>query len=146
MDLFSEVGLGGRLHLGQHKARDLLGAVDVLVAVRRDADAGLSDLVGNDIERDQLLVRLHRGVGIIPSYQALHVVYRVLWIDGSLMLCGVTHQAFVGIGECDDGRSDAISLVVGDDLSGAVFDDRDTTVGRTEIYSDDGSFRFLHSG
>mmetsp|Transcript_11604 Transcript_11604/g.29366 ORF Transcript_11604/g.29366 Transcript_11604/m.29366 type:complete len:232 (-) Transcript_11604:265-960(-) len=142
-DLPAQVSLGCGLHLGQNESRNLFGTHHALLPILGDADAGISKLVRNDIKRHQFLVFLNRGVGIVSADQALDVIDGVFRVDGGLILGSITNQAFVGVGKRNNGRSDAISLVIGNDLSGSIFIHRDTAVGRPEIDANDGALIFL---
>mmetsp|Transcript_1413 Transcript_1413/g.2934 ORF Transcript_1413/g.2934 Transcript_1413/m.2934 type:complete len:260 (+) Transcript_1413:610-1389(+) len=142
-DLPAQVSLGGGLHLGQNESRNLFGTHHAFLPILGDADAGISELVRNDLKGHQFLVFLNRGVGIVSADQALDVVDGVFRVDGGLIQGSIAHQSLVGVGKRNNGRSDAISLVVGNDFSGSIFVHRDTAVGRPEIDADDGALIFL---
>ena len=60
----------------------------------------------------------------LAADEALGVVDGVGRVERSLVLRGLANQA-LGVGESNDGRRDAVTLVVGDDLDTAIYVDAD---------------------
>merc|ERR1719353_2273850 len=138
----AEVGLGDLLHLLQDHGGDLLGGVDLLLALGGDLDVGLAALV-DDLVRDELLVVLHGLVGVLAADEALDVEDGGLRVDGGLVLGGVTDEALAGAVPRDVRRRDAVALVVGDDLDTAVLEHADARVRGAEVDANHGADRLV---
>jgi hypothetical protein len=128
----AEERLRDLLHLLQHHRADLLRRVRLLLALVRHLHARVAVLVAHDVERQQLLVRLHRGVAELTPDQALHRVHRVDGVVRDLVLRAVTHQA-LRLRERHHRRRDAVTHLVRDDLHRAALPDADHGVRRAEV-------------
>ena len=108
LDVHSEVGLSGLLHLGQYHGRDLLSGELLGLALVIDLDLGLGAVV-DDSEGPVLDVHLDGGIIKLPSDQSLGVKDGVVRVHGHLVLGGITDQTF-GVSECDIGRRSSVAL------------------------------------
>mmetsp|Transcript_28196 Transcript_28196/g.62792 ORF Transcript_28196/g.62792 Transcript_28196/m.62792 type:complete len:249 (-) Transcript_28196:81-827(-) len=135
VDVLTEEGLGGRLHLCQDHGGDLLGGELGSGAVLRHLDHGLV-LVANNVVRDELLIGLDGLVGEVAADQTLNVEDGVGGVDGGLVLGGIADQTVAVVHKGDVRGSDAVTLIVGHDLDAAILEHTDARVRRTEINTD----------
>ena len=109
-----------------------------------DRDHRLALLL-DDAERQKLLVLLDGAVLVTTTDQTLHIEQRLGGVDGGLVLGGLANQTLV-IRERDVGRSNAVTLIVGDDLDAAVLVDADARVRGAQIDADHGAVDLLVLG
>lgn len=133
----AQVRLGGLTHLGQDHGGDFLGGELLGLALELDLDDGLAILL-DDFEGEVLHVGLDLGVVELASDQTLGVEDGVLRVHGDLVLGGITDQT-LGVGEGDERRGCAVTLVVGDDLDAVVSEDTHARVRGAQIDTDRGS-------
>lgn len=96
---------------------------------------GLAVLV-DDLEGEELHVRLHRLVVKAAADEPLHVEDGRLGVDGGLVLGRITNQALpVGVPR-HVGGSDTVTLVVGDDLHAASLEHTHARVGGSQVDTD----------
>mmetsp|Transcript_13431 Transcript_13431/g.20742 ORF Transcript_13431/g.20742 Transcript_13431/m.20742 type:complete len:362 (+) Transcript_13431:1066-2151(+) len=131
LDGLTNVRLGNILHLGEDHGGDLLRGKNLVLSLDLDPDVGLSVLV-NDLEGQQLHVRLDSGVSEVTTDQTLDVEEGVLRIEGGLVLGSLTDQTFLVI-EGNIRGGDAVSEVVGDDLDTTLLENTDTGEGGPQI-------------
>mmetsp|Transcript_96513 Transcript_96513/g.300539 ORF Transcript_96513/g.300539 Transcript_96513/m.300539 type:complete len:195 (-) Transcript_96513:2-586(-) len=135
LDLLTEVILCRLLHLREDHGRHLLGGHHLVAALDLHADHRLAALICDE-ERQQLDVLLHGGVLEPATDQPLDVEEGLRGVDRRLVLCRLADQPLV-VGEGDVRGSDAVSLVVRDDLDPAVLVDADAGVRRPQVDADD---------
>ena len=128
---FPNIRLGDLLHLHQNHGGDLLRRKRLEFVLIRHLNVGLPLVVHHRI-RKLRLVRLHRGIGVLPPNQTLRLKYGVLGIPRTLIMGPVPHQA-LRLRECHIGRRRAIPLIVRNDLTAIVLPPRHTTVRRSQI-------------
>ncbi|KAF1748048.1 hypothetical protein GCK72_024515 [Caenorhabditis remanei] len=112
-----------------------------LLVVRSDFnfDGWLVALVKN-LEWPMFDIGLDGLVVVISSDEAFGIKDGVLWVDGELVLGGISDQTLSLLsGEGNVGWGDTLTLVVGNDFNTSVLVDSDTGVGGSEIDTNDGS-------
>lgn len=72
-------------------------------------------VTANDLEWEVLHILLYISIAVLASNQSLDIEDRSFWVASELILCGVSDEAFI-IGECDPGRCDSVTLIVGEDF------------------------------
>ena len=130
-DLLSEKCLGSLLHIGEHHGGDLLCGECLLTLAGLNLDMGLGVLV-NQLEGEELDVRLHSLIGELTADETLGVKDCVLRVGGQLVLGGVTHQPLTIGSEGDIAGSDTVALVVGNDLNTSVLENSNTETNRLQ--------------
>merc|ERR1719191_1556138 len=141
LHLLAEVVLRSLLHLREHHRRDLLRHELLRLALHLHRDHRLAALV-HDVEREQLLVALHRLLVVLAADEALHVEESLGGVDRSLRLGRLANQTLI-LGERDVRRGDAVTLVIGNDLNTAILVDPDARVSRAKIDPNDGSVNLV---
>jgi NAD-specific glutamate dehydrogenase len=117
--LLAKVGLGGFLHLDEHHSRDFFRGEDLVALRCVDLDVRLGVLL-NDLEGEVLHVRLNGSVNKLSADHTLGVEHGVLRVGGQLVLGCVTNQTLAVSGEGHVAGSDAVTLVVSDNLNSAI--------------------------
>merc|ERR1719379_1136813 len=143
LHLLAEVVLRSLLHLREHHRRDLLRHELLRLALHLHRDHRLATLV-HDVEREQLLVALHRLLVVLAADEALHVEQSLGRVDRRLRLGGLADQALV-LRESHVGRRDAVTLVVRNDLHATVLVDADARISRAQIDPDNGAVDLVFS-
>ena len=100
IDLLTELGFSGFLHLLKDEGRDLLGRVGLAVAFDPCVAVGTFD----DLVRRVLLILFEHGVVEATADEALDGVKRVGRVRHGLTLRGQADETFVVVGEGDDAR------------------------------------------
>ena len=136
-DSTTEVGLGSLTHLGQDHGGDLFGSESLGLALELNLDDRLASLV-NDLEREVLHVGLDLRVAELATNETLGVEDCVLGVHSDLVLGGITNET-LGVGESDERRGGAVTLVVGDDITSVLTVDTHARVRGTQIDTDGGS-------
>ena len=133
LHLLAQVRLGNLLHLGQHHSRDFLGRELLLTIVGVHLHHRLSLLV-DQAERPHLLILLHLRIAELATNHTLHVEHSSLGVDGSLVLGSISNHTLLVV-PSHVGRSNTVTLLVGDnfDLSLAVHSD--AGIGSSQINS-----------
>lgn len=138
LDRLAKERLGHRAHLLENHSADLFGGEALPVTLDGNFDGRLA-LVGDNLERDQLLVMLNRLIAVATANQTLDVEDGVGRVQGSLVLGGITHQALSFLRPRHVGRRDTVTLIVGDNLDAAILVHTDAGVGGTQVDTDDGA-------
>ena len=86
----------------------------------------------NQLEGEELDVRLHSLIGELTADETLGVKDCVLRVGGQLVLGGVTHQPLTIGSEGDIAGSDTVALVVGNDFNTSVLENSNTETNRLE--------------
>lgn len=89
--------------------------------------------VSTHLEREIFDVLLHRGVTPCTTDQPLGIKDRVFGVGGELILGGISNQTLSLTGEGHIGGSDAVTLVIGDDLNTTVLEHTDTEQKQTDF-------------
>ena len=128
-DLFSEVILGGLLHLLQHFRRDL-GRSHLLPLRFHPGVAviGLHDVVGHHSN-----IFLHHAIVEAAPDQALHRKEGIRRVGHRLTLSGLTHEDLAVLRVGDDGRGGAIPFCVFNNLRVPALKDDHTGVRGAEV-------------
>mmetsp|Transcript_17982 Transcript_17982/g.29773 ORF Transcript_17982/g.29773 Transcript_17982/m.29773 type:complete len:261 (-) Transcript_17982:24-806(-) len=142
LDFLAQKGLGSSLHLLQDHGRDFLRSKLDSLATLFDLNHWLV-LVGDNFVRDKLLVGLNRLVRVLTSDKTLDIKDSVLWVDRGLVLGSITNETITRVHKGNVGRSNTVTLVVGNDFDTTVLEDTDARVGGSKIDSDDCSHGFL---
>mmetsp|Transcript_28186 Transcript_28186/g.60463 ORF Transcript_28186/g.60463 Transcript_28186/m.60463 type:complete len:273 (-) Transcript_28186:55-873(-) len=145
LDVLAQESFGGGLHLLKDHGRNFFGGVFGLLSGDGDLDHRLV-LVGDNVIRDKLLVGLNRFVGKFASDQTLDIKDGVFGVDGGLIFGGISDKTFGVVQEGNVGRSDTVTLVIGDNFDTSVLKDSNTRVGGSKIDTNDGSHGFLFFG
>ena len=85
-----------------------------------------------------LHICLYCLIRVFSTYQALGVKQSILGIDGGLVFGGIADETFPGFGEGDVRRSDAIALIVGNNIDFPILEDTHAGVSGTKIDADNG--------
>merc|ERR1719486_1555172 len=141
LHLLAKVVLSRLLHLGEHHRRDVFRHELLRLALHLHRDHRLAALVDN-VEREELLVALHRLLIVLAADQALHVEQRLGGVDRRLRLSGLANETLV-LGERDVRRGDAVALVIRNNLNATVLVDPNARVGRAKIDPNDGAINFV---
>jgi len=131
----AKVSLSNLLHVGEHHGGELLWGEHGLLVLVGHLDNWLVALTLDDGEREVLDVLEDTRVGVTLTDDTLDLEDGVGRVAGSLVLGGVTDETLSG-GEGDGGWGDAVTMLVGNDLSAAVLPDTDTGVGGSKIDTD----------
>mmetsp|Transcript_1021 Transcript_1021/g.1515 ORF Transcript_1021/g.1515 Transcript_1021/m.1515 type:complete len:255 (-) Transcript_1021:40-804(-) len=147
IDFFAEEDLRGSLHFLKDHGGNLLRCELGGLSSESDLHHGLI-LIADNLIGHEFLIGLNRLIGIIPSNETLDIKDGVFGVDSGLILGGISGETVTVVHECNIGGSDAVSLVVGDNLDAAVLEHSDTGVSRSEIDTNYGShfFFFLSEG
>lgn len=133
----TKVRLGSLPHLGEDHRGDFLGCESLLLALELNLADRLAGFV-DDLEGEVLHVGLDLSIGELATNKALGVEDGVVGVHGDLVLCGITNET-LGVGEGNERRGGAVTLVVGNDLNAVIAVDTNTRVGGTQINTDSGS-------
>ncbi len=131
-DLFTEIILGGLLHLLQHLRRNLWWRHFVAV----DLDPCVAVIVGHDRVGNHLDVFLHDIIFELTPDQPFDGEQCVIRIGDSLSFRRLAHQGLPLIGVGDNRRSRSITLCIFNDLGLSTVQHCDAGIGGPQIDTD----------
>ena len=123
--LVEEITDIGETDLDENHSGDFLSCERFLYAFHHYLDMGLGILI-DGFEGEVFDVTLDSGVGPGSADKTFGIEHRVGWVGCELILGGISNQTLAFFRESHVGRSDSVSLIVGDDLNTAVLEDSNT--------------------
>ena len=133
LDLLTEIGFGGLLHLLQDEGRNLRGGIGLAFDLHpRIPVRGPYDLVG-----DKLFVLLDHRVVVAPADEALHRKNGTLGIGDCLAFGRLSNKSLAIVRKSDDGGRGAHAFRVLDDLRRLAFHDGDARIRGAEVDAND---------
>jgi len=134
----SKVIFSDFLHLSENHSGDFFWGEHLVARASVDLDSGLS-FGFNDGEGEELLVRLDGRVRPGSADKSLGIKDSVRWVGSKLVLGGITDKSLTLGAEGNIGRSNSVTLIVGNNFDSASFEDTNAGVGSSQIDTDDGS-------
>ncbi len=130
--LFTEIILGGFLHLLQDESGDLRGRVVLAMGI----DPGIAIVAGDDLIGDETHILLRHRIIIATADQPLNREQGIFRIGHGLALRCLAHQPLTRIGESDHGgrRARAFRILNHPDI--LAIHDGDTGIGGAKIDTD----------
>mmetsp|Transcript_11327 Transcript_11327/g.16686 ORF Transcript_11327/g.16686 Transcript_11327/m.16686 type:complete len:212 (+) Transcript_11327:1267-1902(+) len=122
LDILSKEGLSSGLHLLKNHSRNLLRGVLRGLTSLGDLHHRLGS-VSNDGVGNELLVCLNRLISVVATNKTLNIKDGVLRVDGGLVLGGISDKTVTVIHKSYVGRSNTVTLVIGDNLHTSILED-----------------------
>src|SRR4030095_2998841 len=94
----------------------------------------------DNFKRGRLSHLLHFGGVVFPSDKALHGINGIGRISHSLAFGYLSHQTLALVSKTNHARRRPSTFFVRDNLNRSAFQNRDTAIGRSQVYAD----RFSH--
>jgi len=141
LDLLTKVVLGDLLHLGEDHGGDFFwGKLLLSNAWHLNLHVWLTGL-GHDLVWDELEISLDFLVVELAANEALDDVDGSFWVVGGLVLGRFSDKSLL-VSECDDGGSNSVSELVGNDLDATILENSYARVGGSQIDTNDWTIDF----
>jgi hypothetical protein len=120
------------LHFGQDHCGNFFGSKPLLLATLFDFHHGLV-FIRDNVIRHKLFIGLNGLVGIVTPNESFDVKDGIDGVNGGLILGGITDETIAIFHKGHVGRSDTVTLIIGNDFDPSILEDSYTRVGSAEI-------------